>query len=183
MKVLPLLLLASSIPTLTLQLKSLHSPWELQSQRCVDACLQSCGWTVGICAGYRMRWHLLKRWCVQKWGKVCDRRLQNKSIRIIISCSQVTSHGCFMPVVIEWGGSLLGMMMSMKLSDCHISIRKLCSRSSSMTRANTKLRLYQRDKMKSTYFIECVLCLLTEIYCPQDTWNESHAPFCQCTGS
>jgi hypothetical protein len=34
----------------------------------------------------------------------------------------------------------------MKLSDRHISARKLCSRSSSMTHRNPNLRFFQRDK-------------------------------------
>jgi hypothetical protein len=51
---------------------------------------------------------------------------------------QVTSHGCFMPMIIERGRSLLGMMF-MKLSDRHISIRKLCPRFSSMAQGNTKM--------------------------------------------
>jgi hypothetical protein len=36
MKILPLLLLASSIPILIVQPRSLHRPWALQAQRFVD---------------------------------------------------------------------------------------------------------------------------------------------------
>jgi hypothetical protein len=69
-------------------------------------------------------------------------------------------------MIIERDRWLLGMML-MKLSDGYISIRKLCSRFSSMAQGNTKLRFFQGDKMNSTYFIECVLRPLTEICYPQ----------------
>jgi hypothetical protein len=51
---------------------------------------------------------------------------QSTAVRIIISCSQVTNHGYYIPMIIERDGSLLGMML-MKLSNCRLSIRKPCS--------------------------------------------------------
>jgi hypothetical protein len=54
------LLLASLMPILAFQPRSLHSPWGLQPQRFDDTWLQSWGWSIGICVRCRIHWHLPK---------------------------------------------------------------------------------------------------------------------------
>jgi hypothetical protein len=71
-----------------------------------------------------------------------------------------------MPMIIERGGSLLEVML-MKLSDCYIFIRKLCSRFSSIAQGNTNCDSSRGTKTNSICLVEYVLRPLTDFNYPQ----------------
>jgi hypothetical protein len=69
-------------------------------------------------------------------------------------------------MIIERGGSLLGMML-MQLSGRYISIIKLCSRFFNSTGKYKLVILPDEQKMNHTYFIERVLRPLPKFCYPQ----------------